>query len=129
MYDRLKTEIEGFFEAPFYCAYNFPAVLVTLGPSHWSTSLCPLYSKLIKDPGWKVRRTLAFSLHEVARIIGPDLTYQDLIEVLYYFINDIEEVKIGVISNLSKFLSILTSDQIEKEAKKLVTTLISNGDA
>lgn len=60
-------------EMPFHCAYNFPAVLLTLGHKSW-LKLKPVYNSLIHDPRWKVRRSLSFSLHEVAKILGPELT-------------------------------------------------------
>jgi serine/threonine-protein phosphatase 4 regulatory subunit 1 len=48
--------------------------------------LKPTYDLLVKDSRWKVRRTLSFSLHEVAKIIGPDLTEKDLIPLLFHFL-------------------------------------------
>lgn len=60
-------------EVPYHCAFNFPAVLLTLGVKSWE-KLQPVHDFLVKDPRWKVRRTLAFSLHEIASILGPDLT-------------------------------------------------------
>jgi serine/threonine-protein phosphatase 4 regulatory subunit 1 len=75
-------------EVPFHCAYNFPAVLQTLGPNSWN-KLRPLHELLVKDSRWKVRRTLAFSLHEIAKILGPEITEKELIPVLYHFQKDI----------------------------------------
>jgi serine/threonine-protein phosphatase 4 regulatory subunit 1 len=65
-----STEPEN--EVPYHCAFNFPAVLYTLGPKSWK-KLQPLYESLIKDSRWKVRRTLSFSLHEIAKILGPEI--------------------------------------------------------
>lgn len=62
----------------------------------------------MKDSRWKVRRTLAFSLHEIAKILGPEITEKELIPVLYHFMKDITEVKEGVSVNLPKFLKVLT---------------------
>jgi len=42
----------------------------------------------VKDSRWKVRRTLAFSLHEIAKILGPDITEKELIPVLNIFLKD-----------------------------------------
>mmetsp|Transcript_32265 Transcript_32265/g.23820 ORF Transcript_32265/g.23820 Transcript_32265/m.23820 type:complete len:112 (+) Transcript_32265:256-591(+) len=55
----------------YHCAFNFPAVLYTLGPSAWP-KLFSTYQTLLFDSRWKVRRTLAYSFHEVAKILGPD---------------------------------------------------------
>lgn len=82
-------------EVPYHCAFNFPAILQTLGAKSW-TKLSPVHDMLVKDSRFKVRRTLAFSLHEVAKIIGPDLTEKELIPVLYHFLKDVNEVREGV---------------------------------
>lgn len=103
---------------PYHCAYNFPAVLLTLGVKGWS-KLKPVHDQLVKDQRWKVRRSLSFSLHEVAKIIGPDLTEQDLIPVLYHFLKDIKEVSEGVMTNLHKFIKVLRPEQREQYIDKL----------
>jgi hypothetical protein len=54
-----------------------------------------------------VRRTLSFSLHEVAKLLGPDLVEKELMHVLLLFMKDIEEVKEGVNNNLPKFIETL----------------------
>lgn len=51
------------------CAHNFPAVLDTIGSARWD-ELKDIYFDLIKNQNVKVRRTLAFSLHAVASILG-----------------------------------------------------------
>lgn len=53
-----------------------------------------------------VRQTLACSLHEIAHVIGPEQTEQDLIHPFNNFIYDIDSVKIGLLKNLSKFLKV-----------------------
>jgi hypothetical protein len=54
-------------DAVTYCAFSFPAVLQTVGRTRWADELSQTYFLLVKDLQWKVRRTLAHSLHEVAR--------------------------------------------------------------
>lgn len=54
----------------YHCSFNFPAVLLTLGPSAW-TSLKAIHEKLVRDSRVKVRKTLAYSLFELAKILGP----------------------------------------------------------
>lgn len=65
---------------PLICAFNLPAVALTLGRRRW-TELRDLYLYLTKDPSPKVRRTLAASLGELAKIIGPDNAQSDLLPV------------------------------------------------
>lgn len=86
----------------------------------WS-KLKPTYDLLVKDSRWKVRRTLSFSLHEIAKIIGPDLAEKELIPVLFTFLSDIAEVKEGVITNMPKFIEVLNPTQREKYIEKLAT--------
>lgn len=65
---------------PLICAFNLPAVALTLGRKRW-IELRDLYLYLTKDPSLKVRRTLAASLGELAKIIGPDNAQSDLLPV------------------------------------------------
>ena len=51
------------------CAYSFPAVALKIGRGRWS-ELSPAFHQLVADPEVSVRRSLAFGLHEVARVLG-----------------------------------------------------------
>lgn len=51
---------------------------------------------------------MAFSLHEIAVILGPEATERELLSVLYHFFKDINEVREGVLTNLPKFVKVLT---------------------
>ncbi|KZT56553.1 ARM repeat-containing protein [Calocera cornea HHB12733] len=62
------------------CAFNFPAVALTLGKDRWP-QLRDYYLYLARDKSLKVRRTLASSLGAIAEIIGPEATRRDLIHV------------------------------------------------
>ena len=55
---------------------------------------------------WKVRRTLAFSIHELAVIVGEDITNDDLVPVFNSFLRDLDEVRIGVLKHLGDFLKV-----------------------
>lgn len=121
------------------------AVLHTLGRERWP-ELNDLYDHLVKDLQWKVRRTLSFSLHEVAKILGTELTEKCLLSTFELFFKDLEEVyfmilfqshvsylmliikmritifscfmyekvKIGIVTNLAKFLQILSPKKREQ---------------
>jgi len=73
-------------DTAFHCAYNFPAVLKTLGPKSWPSKLKPMHDQMVIDNRWKVRRSLAYSLHECAVIVGADVTEKDLLPVLFHFL-------------------------------------------
>lgn len=79
-------------ENTYHCAYNFPAVLLTLGPSKWDDSLKTLYFSLLKDTQWRVRRTLSFSIHEIAKIIGPAKSKLELLPLVENLLKDTNDV-------------------------------------
>nr|KAG5712972.1 hypothetical protein BaRGS_021766 [Batillaria attramentaria] len=86
-----------------HCAYNIPAVAYTLGRQNWHC-IKHLYETLSQAMQWKVRRTLAFSIHELAVIVGEEITHQDLLPVFDGFLKDLDEVRIGVLKHLADFL-------------------------
>lgn len=59
----------------------------------------------------KVRRTLSYSLFELAKIMGPEMTESELISILFHFLKDVDEVKEGVLNNLPLFIKELTFNQ------------------
>mmetsp|Transcript_46139 Transcript_46139/g.76857 ORF Transcript_46139/g.76857 Transcript_46139/m.76857 type:complete len:1090 (-) Transcript_46139:322-3591(-) len=89
------------------CAFHFPAVALMLGPERWS-EISATYIQLVNDSQWKVRHTLAHSLHEMAKILGPSITEDVLLPVFDNFLRDIEEVKIGVVRHIAEFLEALS---------------------
>ena len=52
-----------------HCAFSLPAVALTLGRSNWP-QLRDTYKALASDMQWKVRRTLASSIHEPWHHLG-----------------------------------------------------------
>ncbi len=56
-----------------------------------------------------MRRTLAFSIHELAVIVGQENTSRDLVPVFNGFLKDLDEVRIGVLKHLAHFLQVSTS--------------------
>uniref|UniRef100_A0A7S0EVE1 TOG domain-containing protein n=1 Tax=Hanusia phi TaxID=3032 RepID=A0A7S0EVE1_9CRYP len=100
-------------DLPTFCAYNFPAVVMTVGKENW-VHLQEAYHELINDIQWKVRRSLSYSIHEIALILGPDLTQESLLPALDTFLQDLDEVKVGVLQNLAKFFRVLDPSMREK---------------
>ncbi|XP_072425951.1 serine/threonine-protein phosphatase 4 regulatory subunit 1 isoform X1 [Chiloscyllium punctatum] len=98
-----------------HCAYSLPGVAFTLGRQNWHC-LKNTYEILASDMQWKVRRTLAFSIHELAVILGDQLTAADLVPVFNGFLKDLDEVRIGVLKHLYDFLKLL---QVEKRREYL----------
>lgn len=97
-----------------HCAYSLPAVALTLGRKYWPC-LKETYDTLASDMQgfimqWKVRRTLASSMHQLAVILGPDIAAQDLLPVFSGFVKDLDEVRIGILQHLSEFLVVLHTE-------------------
>lgn len=90
-------------EIAHHCAYSFPAVAFTLGKKYWPC-LKKTYEALAADMQWKVRRTLASSIHELALILGTELAARDLLPVFTSFLRDVDEVRIGILQHLYQFL-------------------------
>eukprot|EP01104_Vermistella_antarctica_P011447 TRINITY_DN319_c0_g3_i1.p1 TRINITY_DN319_c0_g3~~TRINITY_DN319_c0_g3_i1.p1 ORF type:complete len:947 (-),score=225.84 TRINITY_DN319_c0_g3_i1:2-2842(-) len=88
------------------CAFNFPGVLLTVGRDTWPT-MKKAYFTLTRDLQWKVRRTLSYSLHEVARILGTATAEASLLPTFELFMNDLDPVKVGVVKHLAEFLRML----------------------
>lgn len=105
-------------EMNYNCAFNFPAIALTLGPSNWKF-VKDLYKKLAEDNNWKVRQTLAYSIHELAIILGTECTQTELVPVFDSFIKDVDEVRMGIVSNLSKFLRVLSIESRRAYMPKL----------
>ena len=93
----------------YHCAFNFPAVLLTLGKEQWP-ELKGIYEKLVIDYRTKIRKTLAYSLFEIARILGPEIAETELVSVLFHFLKDIDSVKEGVLVTLPEFLGCLDAE-------------------
>ena len=87
-----------------HCAFQFPAVLITVGSSRWP-ELRSSYFHLSRDSESAVRRTLSFSLHEVAHILGTQIVESELLPVFEAFVHDEESVRIGVMRHLADFLA------------------------
>ena len=57
---------------------------------------------------WKIRYTLASSLHEIARVIGPELAERDLVPFFNALVKDVVEVRVGILRNLASFIKVST---------------------
>jgi serine/threonine-protein phosphatase 4 regulatory subunit 1 len=75
----------------------------------------------MKVPDKKIKKTLANSLHEVARIIGEQNTRNYLFNILDSFLKDSskfacyvdDEIKLGAIQHLSEIIQILDEQKRE----------------
>ena len=77
---------------------------------------------------WKVRRTLAFSIHELAVILGEDIAKSDLLPIFEGFIKDLDEVRIGVLKHLTHFLKLLPTNHRREYLPRLCEFLRPDND-
>uniref|UniRef100_A0A6I8SWA4 Serine/threonine-protein phosphatase 4 regulatory subunit 1 n=1 Tax=Xenopus tropicalis TaxID=8364 RepID=A0A6I8SWA4_XENTR len=108
-----------------HCAYSIPGVALTLGRQNWHC-LRDTYETLAADMQWKVRRTLAFSIHELALILGDSLTAADLLPIFNGFLKDLDEVRIGVLKHLYDFLKLLQQDKRREYLYQLQEFLVTD---
>jgi len=92
-----------------HCAFSLPAVALTLGRTNWPL-LKETYEALANDMQWKVRRTLASSIHELGVILGEEVAASDLVPIFNGFIKDLDEVRIGILKHLADFLKLLNKN-------------------
>lgn len=125
-----EPPLEAFYrhpERPLICAFNYPAVALTLGRARWG-ELRDLYISLSKDPAIKVRRTLAASLGELAKIIGPGNAQKDLLPVWWSAIRfeDDGEVRLKAIECLETFAGALDEGKGREEVVEELARVWSN---
>ena len=65
-----------------------------------------------------MRKTLAYSLFELANILGDEMTENELLPVLFHFFKDVDEVREGVMITLPDFIAQLNKDQRESYVDK-----------
>ena len=88
----------------YYSSYNFPAFVYTLGKERWD-DFRKIYLKLGKFNDGRIKKTLSHSIHELARILGSDITEADLVPVMERFLKDpSNEIRMGALRNLHIFL-------------------------
>ena len=74
-----------------HCAFSIPAVALTLGRANWPL-IRETYETLANDMQWKVRRTVASSIHELGVILGQEIAAEDIVPIFDGFIKDLDEV-------------------------------------
>eukprot|EP00758_Cryptobia_borreli_P005133 Tbor_TRINITY_DN4748_c0_g3::TRINITY_DN4748_c0_g3_i1::g.17084::m.17084/K15424/PPP4R1; serine/threonine-protein phosphatase 4 regulatory subunit 1 len=101
-----------------FCAFSFPAVVQVVGRERWK-ELDVAFATLLKDVQWKVRKSLAYSLHDIAQVLGQEISEKCLLTAFDGFLKDLDEVKLGVIINVDKFFAVLKPATREKYTPQL----------
>ncbi|KAF9456525.1 armadillo-type protein [Collybia nuda] len=102
-----ENPLESFYtdpERPLVCAFNYPAVALTLGRGRW-VELRDVYLDISANRATKVRRTLAASLGQLAKIIGEEHAQHDLMDIWWDSIRcEEEEVREKAVECISLFI-------------------------
>lgn len=85
-------------------AYHFPSLSYTLGRKHWAC-IRGILQSLACDYRRNIQNTIASSLHELAVILGPDITTKDLLPVFLSLLEDPNlRYSSSLVMNISLFL-------------------------
>ncbi|KAF7304799.1 hypothetical protein MKEN_01194000 [Mycena kentingensis (nom. inval.)] len=110
---------------PLICAFNFPAVAMALGRDRWG-ELRQTYLEIAENPEVGVRRSLAASLGEMAKIIGAQQAERDLMQVWWVTVaSQEEEVRERALEAAEIFVSVLKMPA----RLQVVTALVSSWDS
>ena len=97
----------------YYFAYNFPAILYCYGSEHWP-ELKSIYIDFCFETDIKIRRSIVVSFHEISKIIGQNITENELLPIYDTFLNSNDKIEKNLsIRYLPKILM-----QVSKEKKK-----------
>lgn len=91
-------------DRPVMCAFNIPAVVLTLGRENWKI-LELFYEELSLDKTDKVRQSLASSLHEISNIIGQENCDNCLLVPFNNFLGDYEFIQLAVLEHVVSIVS------------------------
>jgi len=106
------TPLESFYKQekrPLICAFNFPAIVLTLGAERWS-EVRENYLDLVQNPNVNVSRTLAASVGEIAKVIGAENAKEDLVEVWRGFLRSYEsDVRMKALEGVADLMKVVVS--------------------
>jgi len=105
----------------YYAAYYFPGVLYTLGKDYW-TQLKPLFDKLCLL-NKKTQTCLASSLHEIAKILGHEITETELAVA---FKNFLQTPSMPTHRYICDFLAQTQSDSLKDELLPFMKSMQQN---
>ena len=106
----------------YYASYNLPAFIYTLGKENWP-QFKKIYHKLAKFNDGRIKKTLSHSIHELAQILGPEITEEDLVPVIEKFLKDqVSDIKVGALKNLHIFLAEIAPENRSDFIRYIVDT-------
>lgn len=94
------TEASSNKDVCYYASFNFPAFIYTLGKEEWER-FRKVYIKLAKFNDPRIKKTLSHSIHELAKLLGQEITEEDLLPIIERFLRDsLTDVRVGALKNL-----------------------------
>src|SRR6266545_972033 len=106
------TPLESFYKQekrPLICAFNFPAIVLTLGAERW-VEVRENYLDLVQNPNVNVSRTLAASVGEIAKVIGAEGAKQDLVGVWRGFLRSYEsDVRMKTLESVADLMKVVVT--------------------
>ena len=105
----------------YYLAYNFPAILYCYGSEYWP-KLKPIYIDFCFETDMKIRKSIISSFHEVSKIIGQNITENELLPIYDTFLGSTNKTEKNLaVRHLPKIL--LLVDKEKKKKKKNILNI------
>ena len=100
-------------------AFNTPAFAFVLGPKLFLEHFGDMFQKLVRDESADVRSTVAAGFHEVLRVMGTKVAYEQRFDDLFVLLLNDDEPRVinGVLSNLEVCFEILLDVSAHEDAK------------
>jgi len=108
------------------CAYNFPAVLVMYGVENWE-KLKPCFVKMAEQKEDKIKLPLAASLGELSKILGNEITENDLLDFVDKFYKGNSEIKMKILAILPDIIRNISSNK-KNQYLENIKIMIGNKD-
>ena len=103
----------------YYLAYNFPAILYCYGSEYWP-KLKPIYIDFCFETDMKIRKSIISSFHEVSKIIGQNITENELLPIYDTFLGSTNKAEKNLaVRHLPKILLLVDKEKKKKYFKYL----------
>ena len=106
MYAELARNSGNKGEFQYHCAYYFPAVMVKLGRGAWG-KMSPAFVYLLNEADNRARKCIISAIHEIGKVLGPDLATAELIPLFEGVFNESVASKQLAIGALARFLAVI----------------------
>ena len=99
--------------------YNFPAILYCYGSEYWP-KLKPIYIDFCFETDMKIRKSIISSFHEVSKIIGQNITENELLPIYDTFLGSTNKAEKNLaVRHLPKILLLVDKEKKKKYFKYL----------